>query len=167
MIWHTLPGLDSNKQVYCLLVLTCHDILEALHPNDLLEAPHHNNPQPHPQPHHNDLPGHMHRSHHNDPLDMEHPGLLYPLLYCPQPRLLKNPNSPNSGWCCLVMNPVFTRHCKSNLSDYSITLTIPSTSARHAIGAQNSQPPLPANSRQSANQIFVDGYMARRVNRVN
>ena len=35
------------------------------------------------------------------------------------------------------------------------------------MGVENDRSPLPVNSRQSANQIFVDGYMARRVDRLD
>ena len=136
--------------------------------DNLLEEP------PHlPRSHLNDPPEdphltHIPQSHPNDPPEAQHRDkgrLHYTLLpHYPQAQFLK---THNFGWCFQEMNPAFTRHCETYVLLYSIPLTITSSSARHAMGVENNRSPLPANSRQSANQIFVDGYMARRVERLD
>lgn len=149
-----LPGQVFNKETSCLqghlaiahiLCRLYKNLHEALHPVHI------------PRTRPNDLPEDIPHAHRSIISEWLHPHKRY----YPQVHLLNK--HPNFGLCFLAVNLVFIRRSKSSLFVCCIAywLTLPSSSAQHAMGVLSNQTPLPANSRCSANQIFVDAYMAR------
>lgn len=154
-----MPGKGSNKLVFFQWVFC--------HPNDLPEV---------------DIlitsrntAAHIPRSHPNDLPEAFPPSkgrLHYPAAHIP--RACHNHPSAHQdyqlmhmtfGLFFLVTNPAFTRPSKIVNFVLCNILTMPSSSAQHATGDRSNQLPLPANTRQSANQVFVDAYMAHRIDR--